>query len=96
MVGPYEFCIYFYICMAFISSQEYIEAVSFLHYLQGGGLLTPQIADRDFVFPCEDSAGETSMHRDVHVEVEAGAAALRRRGSSALLCFCAAALRCTP
>jgi len=39
--------------------QEYIEAVSFLHYLQGGGLLTPQIAERDFVFPCEDSADLT-------------------------------------
>lgn len=35
--------------------QEYIEAVSFLHYLKGGGLLTQRVAEKDFIFPREDS-----------------------------------------
>ena len=53
-----------YSSLAFTSFyQEYIEAVSFLHYLQGGGLLTPQISERDFVFPCEESAGEADASR---------------------------------
>jgi len=38
--------------------QEYIEAVSFLHYLRGGGLLTQEVAENDFVFPSEDSEGQ--------------------------------------
>jgi len=37
--------------------QEYIEAVSFLHYLRGGGLLTQQTADSEFVFPSQDTEG---------------------------------------
>lgn len=35
--------------------QEYIEAVSFLHYLRGGGLLTQQLAESDFIFSSENS-----------------------------------------
>lgn len=37
--------------------QEYIEAVSFLHYLRGGGLLTQETADSEFNFPSEDPEG---------------------------------------
>jgi len=35
--------------------QEYIEAVSFLHYLRGGGLLRQNVAEQDFVFSCPES-----------------------------------------
>jgi len=35
--------------------QEYIEAVSFLHYLRGGGLLRQSVAEQDFVFSCSES-----------------------------------------
>jgi len=38
--------------------QEYIEAVSFLHYLRGGGLLTQKSAESEFSFPSEDSEGK--------------------------------------
>jgi len=37
--------------------QEYIEAVSFLHYLRSGQMLTQQTADSSFVFPPENSEG---------------------------------------
>lgn len=35
--------------------QEYIEAVSFLHYLKCGGLLTQSVAENDFVFSSPES-----------------------------------------
>jgi len=39
--------------------QEYIEAVSFLHYLKGGGLLKQSEAEKDFVFPSPESEALT-------------------------------------
>merc|ERR1719209_228127 len=38
--------------------QEYIEAVSFLHYLKGGDLITQSVAEKDFVFSSPDFEGE--------------------------------------
>lgn len=40
--------------------EEYIEAVSFLHYLETGGLITKQEIERDLVVKVEESATSTT------------------------------------